>query len=579
MIDDIFVGEQATINWTTVGLNKKEVNAQIKRFELKVTSPNFVFPGAKLKYKNVFDLPIPGEVAFKPEKTNSIGAMKYPKFSSAGNNVSAPGLAGKYSYFKGGFTLAGKNISSISKYSSTSTFKIEDSGGRKLKIVSQKMVFADSTLVTNNANLVIYTKFDSIYHPAVRIRYDAKTNTLIAQKDMGSFRNTPYVSSANKMSFTADLVSWNLDQDNVYFSTLLARHEVPLIFQSNEYYDRNTFSDLTGLYNFNPLKLVLAYAEKEGVRDFNLGDLADDKKINVKILQSAMIGLYQRGYIEYDKLSDRVTITEKGWHKGQAQKGKADYDSVLLLSLVNKGSNAIFNLRTQEIKIKGVDKFYLAKVLDVSVEADSNQITILENRDIKFNGRLAAGNFDYVGRDFIFRYDSFLVEMQQIDAIEMYVLEESKSGPIRTKVNNSLSGIPKGGLKKPEKPAPPTVADSTAFDQTTPEPEPNVPGPAVAVSAMSGTSGILYISKPKNKSGKKLIPNFPKFKGGGTGSVVYFDKPEILSGVYDRSLYFTLPPFDLDSLSDSDPAAIKFTGTFHSDSWFPDFTEKLHIMP
>jgi len=108
-------------------------------------------------------------------------------------------------------------------------------------------------------------------------------------------------------------------------------------------------------------------------------------------------------------------------------------------------------LRTQEINIRGVDKFYLAKVLDVSIEADSNQITILENRDIKFNGRLAAGNFDYVGRDFIFRYDSFLVEMQQIDAIELYVLEETKSGPKRTKVKNSLSGIPEGGLKKTSK--------------------------------------------------------------------------------------------------------------------------------
>jgi len=62
------------------------------------------------------------------------------------------------------------------------------------------------------------------------------------------------------------------------------------------------------------------------------------------------------------------------------------------------------------------------------------------------------------------------------------------------------------------------------------------------MSAMSGTSGILYISKPNNKSGKKLIPNFPKFKGGGTGSVVYFDKPEILSGVYDRSLYLPSLP-------------------------------------
>jgi len=44
-------------------------------------------------------------------------------------------------------------------------------------------------------------------------------------------------------------------------------------------------------------------------------------------------------------------------------------------------------------------------------------------------------------------------------------------------------------------------------------------------------------------------------------------------------MYFKLPPFELDSLSDSNPAAIQFKGTFHSNGWFPDFAENLHIMP
>ena len=122
-----------------------------------------------------------------------------------------------------------------------------------------------------------------------------------------------------------------------------------------------------------------------------------------------------------------------------------------------------------------------------------------------------------------------------------------------------------------------TNADSTAFDQTTAIAD-NQP-PQTDAPTFSGTSGVLYISKPNNKSGKKLIPNFPKFKGGGTGSVVYFDRPEILGGVYDKSLYFSLPPFDLDSLSDSDPSAIRFSGTLHSNNWFPEFVEQLHIMP
>lgn len=579
VMDNIFVGEQATIDWSSVGFDKDKVFAKIGGFELDVSSPRFVLRGAKFKYKDVFDEPIAGEVTYKPEKTRVINAMHYPKFTSLENNIKVAGLVGPYSYFIGGFTLEGNKINSVSKYKGPSTFRIDDSGRPKLKIVSRKLVFQDSSMSAERARLVIYSKFDSIYHPAVRLRYNQKNNTLVVQKDKGGFRNTPYVATANKMNFTADILSWKLDQDSIYFSTLLARNEVPLIFQSNEYYDRNTFPSLSGLYNFNPLKLVIAYLKKEGIDQFYVEELAVDKNIKIQTLQGAMMSLYQRGYVNYDPNTGIVSLTEKGRHKGEAQNGKADYDSVLLLSLVSDGSNAIYDLRTQEIHINGVDKFYLAKVLDVSVEADSNQITIMRNRDIKFNGKLAAGNFDYIGHDFIFNYDSFLVQMKQIDAIELYVIEETPNGPKRKKINNSLSGIPETGLKKPKQ-KPEHEVDTTAFDQTLPDSlSSDVPGPAVALSAMSGTSGVLYISKPNNKSGKKLIPNFPKFQGGGTGSVVYFDKPEILNGAYDKSLYFTLPPFNLDSLSDSDPSAIKFSGTFYSNDWFPEFSEKLHIMP
>ena len=580
VMEDVFVGTSGRIDWSTVGLDPKEVYVDLTNYELPVNSSQFVLRGAKLTYGTLFEKPINGEFEFKPEKTSDIKNKSYPRFSSVENNISITGLFGPYSYYTGGFTIQGTRINSNAKYSGLATLEMDGESGPKFTVKSYNINFADSVAISDRARLVIHTKFDSIYHPAVRVRFDSKTNNLIVQKDNGSFRNTPFVASANQMSFTADLISWNLNQDSLYISTLLARKEVPLIFQSNEYYDLDLFRNIRGLYNFNPLKVVLSYCEQEGVDQFYVEEIATKRNLSLKNLQGAIMSLYQQGYVDYDKESGVVSLTAKGLHKGEAQNGKADYDNLLLLSLMDTGSNAIYDLKTQEVHIKGVDRFYLAKVLDVSVEADSNQITILKNRDIKFNGKLAAGNFDYVGRDFIFRYDSFLVEMQQIDAIELYVLEETKDGFNRKKINNSLSGIPEGGLQPPKEEAEEgAVPDSTAFDQTLPnEDSPQKPGGETAMAAISGTSGVLYISKPKNKSGKKLIPNFPKFQGGGTGSVVYFDKPEILSGVYDRSLYFTLPPFDLDSLSDSDPASISFSGVFHSDDWFPDFSEELGIM-
>ena len=83
---------------------------------------------------------------------------------------------------------------------------------------------------------------------------------------------------------------------------------------------------------------------------------------------------------------------------------------------------------------------------------------------------------------------------------------------------------------------------------------------------------------PDNKSGRMNIPNFPNLDASG-GGVMYFDRKEVLSGVYGRKIFFVVPPFKLDSLSDADPASINFDGTFGSNGIFPNFKEKLHTMP
>lgn len=579
IMDKVFVGEKGRFDWSSAGLSPDSVFVDFKGFEFDVTQTHFSARGAKLTYIPMLDSPIPGVFEFKPEEQQDPGKLAYPRFKSLGNNVIVKHMAGPEFYYKGGFSLAGKKILSEAKYRGLSEIRIEDSGGTKFKTKSFRFIFEDSTVAAQRASIVLYDKYDSIYHPAVKLTYKMNSQDLVIQRERGDFRNTPYVASMYDINFTADIIRWHLPQDSIFVSTLSARNEVPLLIQSNEYYDRNVFGDVAGLYDFNPLKMVLYYANKRGTDTFNADVMAEDRKLDIKVVRGAMLDLMRRGYINYNPLSAEVTLTERAKHKGLAQKGDVDYDNILLYSKTDKGVNGTLDLSSQEFHFSGVDKFYLSQILDVSVDADSSQITMLPNKDIKFNGKLAAGNFDYIGHDFIFRYDSFLVEMNQIDSIQFYVIEENSRGGKRKKVDNAISGVPQEGLDvKIDSSATQPKADSNAFDQSLPPSEAQKPNVASSTASFSGTSGVLYISKPNNKSGKEMIPNFPKFKGGGTGSVVYFDRPEILGGAYDKSMYFKLPPFDLDSLSDSDPAAIQFNGTFHSNGWFPEFAEKLHIM-
>jgi len=580
IMEQVFVGEKGTFDWSSVGLSPDSVFVEFKGFEFDVTQTHFYAKGANLTYIPMLEDPIPGIFEYKPQEVKDPNKLSYPRFKSLHNKVNVKHLGGPDFYYKGGFSLAGHKILSEGKYKGLSEIRIEDSGGTKLKVKSFRFIFEDSTVTAKLASLVIYDKYDSIYHPAVKINYELNSQNLVVSREKGDFKNTPYVSSMYDINFTADIIKWHLPEDSIYVSTISARSEIPLLIQSNEYYDKNIFNEVVGLYDFNPLKLVLVYAKKENTNTFYSYDLAEARNIDPRVLKGAMLDLMRRGYINYNTVSSQVILTEKAKHKGLAQKGKVDYDNILLYSLIDNGFNGVLDLSSQEFHFNGVDKFYLSQILDVSVDPDSNSITMMPNKDIKFNGKLAAGNFDYVGHEFIFRYDSFLVEMNQIDSIQFYVIEENSRGGKRKKVDNSLSGIPTEGLKvKIDSSANHPDGDSNAFDQSSSPQAGSDTKTKNSMSSFSGTSGVLYISRPNNKAGKKMIPNFPKFKGGGTGSVVYFDRPEILGGTYDKSMYFKLPPFELDSLSDSNPAAIQFKGTFHSNGWFPDFAENLHIMP
>ncbi|HNT50950.1 MAG TPA: hypothetical protein PKK67_10205, partial [Cyclobacteriaceae bacterium] len=204
------------------------------------------------------------------------------------------------------------------------------------------------------------------------------------------------------------------------------------------------------------------------------------------------------------------------------------------------------SLKEGRMNVYGVEEFNVSDSLNVVIKPDSSRITFLQNRDIKFNGTINAGNFEISGRDFTLKYDSFFINMNHIDSIRFYVTEKNGT---RRRVNNSMVG-----------------ADSTAQA-------------ASGMQASSNkTSGTLFINRPDNKSGKDKIPNYPRLDATA-GGVIYFDRSEVLNGAYDRSVFFVVPPFKLDSLNDADPGSINFEGTFVSSGMLPAFKEKLHTMP
>ena len=550
IMEGIFVGSKGRFDWTPAGLPSDSVYCEFEEYNFKVSVPAFGAEMARLTYTGRTPGAIQGSFAFKSVPRQDSVLSSFPRFKSYQSNLDIRGFGDETVKYRGGFALTGNKISSESVSGDFSTIDVTVDGAMKFTARSPEFIFRDSSILSNRTRLRLYQLNDTLVHPDVRIKYDFGKHRLTVLHDKGGMHHTPYSAPFFMVDFSADVMRWDLKTDSINIFTDGGRNTVPMIIESVDFYDPDDFRILNGKgFSFHPLVLTVGYCFKNRVREFYSGDLAVYAKKDIAEIQQAIRFLAQKGMVTYDPRTDRVRVSEKAVELYRSFKGESDYDNLKIHSVIDSLPNATINIPGRYMTVRGVEEFRVSDSLNVRIMPDSSIITILQNRDIKFDGTINAGNYEISGKGFTLKYDSFFIKLTHIDSINFFVTERNSRGQnIRRKVNNSLVG-----------------ADSTAA----------VEG-GLGNSAQS--SGTLYISRATNKSGKRKIPNYPRLDAE-TGGVIYFDRQEVLGGVYDRSIFFAVPPFDLDSLNDTDPSAINFEGTFVSSGMFPSFKEKLRSMP
>ncbi len=559
LTDNIFVGEEGKFDWSSALLNPDSVYCNMTVYNFNIKKPELKADLVKLNYLGKTPGFIPGKFEFRSQARKDSVASSYPRFTSYESNLAIKDLGGPNMHYSGGFSLSGPKILSTSVNGDMATIEVVDSVGLKFKARSKEFVFQDSTVLANQTYFIIYQENDSITHRSVQMKYDHNNEKLVLLSEKGSMRHTPYSSTFFSMDFAASMVRWDLKSDSLDISTPPGS-TVPMILESIDYYKPEDFHVLDGVgFSFHPLAMVAIYCIQNNTRELHTGDLAQRFGYNILEIQKAIEFLALKGLVEYWPQGDIVKVKEKAITQYQAYMGKVDYDNLKIQSVTGTYAstdlkkpmyaNATLSFAKRNMVVRGVEEFNVSDSLNVIIKPDSSLITVLQNRDIKFDGTITAGNFEITGKDFTLKYDSFFISLNHIDSINFYAMERNTRGQmVRRKINNSLVG-----------------ADSTA----------------AAEGGMSGaakTSGTLYINQPNNKSGKAKIPNYPRLDAAA-GGAIYFDRPEVLGGVYDRSVFFVVPPFKLDSLNDADPTSLNFDGTFVSSGMFPSFKEKLHTMP
>lgn len=550
IMQGVFVGSQGRFDWSPAGLSPDSVYCDFQDYNFDVSKPAFNAEMARLTYLGRTPGAIQGSFAFRSDPRPDSVWASWPRFRSYQSNLDIQGFGDETVKYRGGFSLTGRAISSKSVSGDLSTIDVTVDGSPKFTARSPEFVFLDSTIRAENTRLRIYQRNDTLSHPDVRIRYDFGKRKLTVLHSRGSMHYAPYRAPFFSVDFSADILRWDLKSDSIDIFTDGGRNTVPMVIESVDFYDPEDFRVLNGKgFSFHPLVLVVGYCLKNRVREFYTGDLAVYAKKDITEIQQAIRFLVQKGMVIYDPRSDKVVVREKAVELYRSYKGESDYDNLKIHSVIDSLPNATINLPKGYMTVRGVEEFRVSDSLNVRIRPDSSIVTILQNRDIKFDGTINAGNYEISGKGFTLKYDSFFIRLTHIDSINFFVTERNSKGQnIRRKVNNSLVG-----------------ADSTVASQG-------------GLGSASQSSGTLYISRANNKSGKQKIPTYPRLDAE-TGGVIYFDRPEVLGGIYDRSIFFAVPPFDLDSLNDTDPSAINFEGTFVSSGMFPSFKEKLRSMP
>jgi hypothetical protein len=546
---DLWVGKTGTFDFSPSGFDPEQVYCNLDEYNFDISKCFLSAENVELTYKGLIADPVEGVLEFDTKRHKGPEDADYPRFKSYYSEVRLDNWGHKGVIFIGGFALRGRKMYGNSVFPGNSKLMVQDEKGIQFVSRGENFIMKDSLVTSDESSISIFHHQDSLFHPNTKLRYDLSKKILTVIKGDNSFKVTPFTSTFYNMDIQADMLKWDLNTDSLDIRILNARKHIPATFESSEYFSEDRFNRLSGFFGFNPLLVAVSYARKINSAEYPVEDLAREIRQKPEIVRDAMAHLMYRKFVEFDKKTGIVRINRKGFHNVLAKNYRIDYDDLLIPSLITNQPNATFDLKNQEMKVRGIEQFYISRLLDVYIYPTDNSITLLRNRDFKFDGQLFAGNFELVGRDFTFRYDSFLIELNQIDSIRFYieVQEDNSRSKGRKKVDNKLVV---------------ENLQSSLNDLST---------------NFEGNSGVLYINRPDNKSSRKIYPNYPNFNAS-KGAVVYFDQKDILDSAYDRSVYFVIPPFSIDSLSDSDPAAIGFEGTFVSGGLLPDFKTSLKIM-
>lgn len=531
----IWRGKGGIVNWSRAGLDTTVVFAKLNNYNIDCTKSDFSADTVQFYHTKLFKTALIGKLEDRLTTNNKPENATYPKFDSYQKKYEIKNFFTNVDY-QGGFSMVGSKLYGIGSDDEKASIIIYNNGKVVLSTYSNAYVLQADEVVSYPAEVSIYLQKDSIYHPGVEFRFNAGKRTMVLlRRDVG-IGNASFYDSYHQMTFEVERMEWNIDKPIIEMGTIKGRFQKESYFESKNFYKEEKFRKIAGIQEYNPLTILKRISNRERSKTISIATYAKEVRLREQDVLGLLRSLVEYGFIGMNENKGLIYIKEKTFNYISNEAGNLDYDVMRFGSLADSNINAYLNISTKDLIIQGIDQIFLSDSQSVNIRPYLGKVTVKQNRDIEFGGKVHAGTLDFYGKNFSFSYNNFKIAMPKIDSMKIKVLS-----------NEDINGYRQLLSLK---------------------------------TVLRDITGNLYIDEPNNKSGLKPFPQYPYFESLGE-SYVYYDYAYIQNSVYRRSdFWFLIEPFIIDSLDNiSSTTGLAFPGTMHSGGIFPDYKEVLTYQP
>ena len=527
-------GYNGKITWERSGISPNIAYANLSKYKIDMKKSNYEADSVILIHKRYFKEPLLGKLTEKVMADVDTQKAIYPQFSSYSKRHKIKNIFPNIDY-DGGFYLKGNRFIGEGTSEELAILKIFYKDTLKIIAKSSSYIFKEDEISSQNTSVTIYIDKDSIYHPGLIFKYDAKKNELSFIRDNKGMRISPYYDTYHRLELDFPYFSWKLNEPYMLMKPIPKATNKKALFSSMDYFSQSKYLELQGLDLKNPLQVLSAYTKKINSRSFNENEYANYIKMSLPATRQLLLGLAFKGFINYSLETGTVYVNDKTFFYLKCSVGQKDYDVINFESnVIGDDYNAMLSLLDNNLKLKGVQEIFLSDSHNVAIFPRDQQIIIKKNRDFVFDGKVRAGLFLFIGSNFSFSYEQFKLTLTDINTIKMRV----KTDEVDQYGN-------------------PIERDLT--------------------SVIENATGEILLDEPNNKSSTKKIPQYPIFISK-KDSYVYYDKPSIFNGVYKRdNFYFQIYPYSLDSINTLTRKNLLFKGHFVSAGIFQPFDDVLSV--